>query len=170
MAFISNESLDIPEPWALAIVFGLISAPWTYAFIAQLHIPLWPAFIGSATYFATDTKGITGLTKGAASNVAGILYAALTLYAVNSYLGGNIIALSVVVGIAMFAASLHVEIPVLSFTPGGFFGYATLFSVNAANATAFGLTGLGGETIATIVSMLIGALIGFAADRTSNRL
>ena len=46
----------------------------------------------------------------------------------------------------MFLASLHGFVRLLSFTPGGFFGYATMFSVNAG-ATAFGVTGLPDESL-----------------------
>ena len=156
--------------WALAVVFGATSVPWTYAFVAGLQLPLWPSFIASATFYATDETGLEGLKRGYASNFAGIVYAALTLAAVNAVLGGGVVALSVVVGAFMFLASLHEFVPLLSFTPGGFFGYATLFSVHAAGATAFGLTGLGGETAAAVASMLIGASIGVGTEELSARL
>jgi hypothetical protein len=116
--------------WALAVVFGLASVPWTHAFVAGLHIPLWPSFIASATFYAAGT-GLDALVRGYASNAAGVVYAALTL---------------AVVGAFMFLASLHGFVSLLSFTPGGFFGYATMFSVYAAEATAFGIDGLPGET------------------------
>jgi hypothetical protein len=70
----------------------------------------------------------------------------------------------------MLLASLHEFVPLLSFTPGGFFGYATLFSVHAAGASAFGLTGLGGETVAAVASMLIGAAIGVGTETLGARL
>lgn len=156
--------------WALAVVFGLASVPWTYGFVAGLEIPLWPAFIGSATYFATEERGQEGLAKAGASNLAGILYAAATLFIVDAFFSGGVIALSVVVGVFMFLASLHEFVPVLSFTPGGFFGYATMFSVAAAEATAFGVTGLAGQTVATVSGMFIGAVIGLLAENATQRL
>lgn len=155
--------------WALAVVFGLASVPWTYGFVAALNIPLWPSFIASATYFAAG-EGLDGLARGYASNFAGIIYGALTLAIVQEYFAGGVIALSVFVGIFMFLASLHGPVPLLSFTPGGFFGYATMFSVAAADATAFGITGLGGETLAAIVSMFIGAVIGLSTDKISTAI
>ncbi|MFT4883495.1 MAG: hypothetical protein ACI8U4_001002 [Natronomonas sp.] len=156
--------------WSLALVFGLASVPWTYAFVAELHIPLWPSFIASATYYATDETGIEGLKKGYASNFAGILYAAATIAVVDTVFAGSFVALSVVVGAFMFVASLHEFVPFLSFTPGGFFGYATMFSIDAAGATAFGIAGLGGETLAALVAMLIGAIIGIGTDELSTAL
>ena len=157
------------ETWALAVVFGFASIPWTYAFVAGLHIPLWPSFIASGTFYAAG-DGLDGIIHGYASNSIGIVYAALTLALVNGFLGGGAVALSLVVGVFMFLASLHSLIPLLSFTPGGFFGYATMFSVHAADATAFGVTGLPGETAAALLSMLIGAVIGLTTDEVSSVL
>ncbi len=114
--------------------------------------------------------GWTGSPGGYASNLAGIVYAVLTLALVEAYLGGGVVALSVVVGAFMFLASLHEFVPLLSFTPGGFFGYATMFSVHAAEATALGVTGLPGEAVAAVLSMLIGAAIGLATDELSSAI
>ncbi|WP_241658441.1 DUF1097 domain-containing protein [Halorubrum sp. BOL3-1] len=113
---------------------------------------------------------LRGLVRGYASNLAGIVYAVLTLAVVDTYLGGGVVALSVTVGAFMFLAGLREFVPLLSFTPGGFFGYATMFSADAANATAFGVTGLPGETLAAVLSMLLGAGIGFATDAVSPSL
>lgn len=153
--------------WSLAIVFGLASIPWTYGFVAGLEIPLWPSFIASATFYAAGS-GIDGLKRAYASNFAGIIYGAATLVIVETVFSGGVLALSVVVGAFMLVASLHEFVPLLSFTPGAFFGYATMFSVNAAEATAFGVVGLPGETLAAVVSMLIGAVIGLATDELSS--
>lgn len=99
--------------WALAVVFGLASIPWTYAFVAELHLPLWPSFIASASFYAAG-GGVWGLKRGYASNFAGIVYAAVTIGLVNAYLGGGVVALSVVVGAFMFLASVHSVAPVLA--------------------------------------------------------
>ena len=152
--------------WSLAVVFGLASIPWTYGFVAGLHIPLWPAFIASATFFAAG-EGLDGVARGYASNAVGIAYAAATLALVDGTGGNGVVLLSLLVGVAMFLASLHEFVPLLSFTPGGFFGFATMFSVHAAEATAFGVTGLSGQTLAAVVSMFIGAVIGPSTDELS---
>lgn len=152
--------------WSLAVVFGLASVPWTYGFVAGLELPLWPAFIASATFFAAG-EGLDGLVRAYASNLAGIAYAAVTLAAVEGVPGGGVVLLSLLVGLFMFLASLHAVVPLLSFTPGGFFGFATMFGVHAADATAFGATGLSGQTLAAVVAMLIGAAIGLATDELS---
>lgn len=151
------------EMWGLAVVFGLTSVVWTYAFVAELGIPLWPAFIASSTYFATEGD-LVGLRRGIASNLVGIAYGAATVAVVDAVFGGSIVGLSLLVGVFMFIASLHAAVPLLSFTPGGFFGYATFFGVHSAEVAAFGIEGILGETVAAAVSMLLGALIGFGAD------
>jgi len=170
MRHVSITAVERDETLALAVVFGLASVPWTYAFVAGLHIPLWPSFVASATFYAVDGGGLDGVKKAYASNAAGIAYAALTLAIVEGLLGGGVVTLSIVVGAFMFLASLHDFVPVLSFTPGAFFGYATMFSVHAAGATAFGVPGLLGETLAGVTAMLIGALIGVGTDELSVRL
>ena len=157
------------ETWALACVFGLASIPWTYAFVAGFDLPLWPSFIASATFYAAG-GGLQGLKRGYASNFVGIVYAAATLWTVDGVLGGGPLALSVVVGAFMFLASLHEFVSLLSFTPGGFFGDATLFSVHAAGVTAFGVGGLAGETLAALVATFVGAAIGLATERLSDEL
>jgi len=165
---------DWSEVWPLAIVFGVVSVPWTYGFVAGLGIPLWPSFVASATYFAArrdgagDARG-RALLRALASNGAGIAYAAGTLAVVAAVDGGPVV-LSLVVGVAMFLAALHGAIPVVSFAPGGFFGFATLFSVDATGASVGGMAGLPGATLAAAISMAIGALIGFGADAASDRI
>lgn len=162
-----NRLTEWNRTWALAIVFGLASIPWTYGFVAGLHIPLWPSFIASGTFYAAG-RGLDGLARGYASNLAGIGYAAVTLAIVDGTAGSGVVLLSLLVGLFMFLASLHAFVPVLSFTPGAFFGFATMFSVHAADATALGMVGLEGQTVAAIVSMLIGAVIGLTTDEISS--
>lgn len=155
------------ETWALAVAFGLAAVPWTYVFVAQLHLPLWPSFVASASFFAAGS-GPDGLVRSYAGNVLGIGYAAATLLVVGA-VGGGSVALALVVGAFMLLASLHAFVPRLSFTPAAFFGYATLFGVHAAGETAFGVSGIAGEATAAVVSMLLGACIGLVTQYVSRR-
>ena len=150
------------ETWALAAAFGLASVPWTYGFVAGLDLPLWPSFVASASFFAAG-GGVAGLVRGATGNLVGIVYAVGTLVVAGA-VGGGPVALSLVVGAAMFLASLHAFVPWLSFAPATFFGYATLFGVHASGVGAFGLGGLAGETLAAAVAMLFGACVGLGTQ------
>jgi hypothetical protein len=165
MAPITAEWVD--ERATLAVVFGVVSVPWTYAFVVG-DLPLWTAFVASAAVFAAG-GGTRGLVAALPPLVAGALYAAATLAIVGA-LGGGTLVLAAVVGAFMALASLHAYVSVLSFTPAGFLGYASLFGVHAAEATVFGLAGLGGVTAGTLLSAVVGAHLGWLADIASDRL
>lgn len=149
----------------LAVVFGVASVPWTYAFVVG-GVPLWPSFISSASYY-TSEGGLGGLAVSYTNNLAGIIYAALTLAVVDAYFGGTVLALSFVVGFFMFVASLHDA--VIGFAPAVFLGYATMFSVHAAEAPLY-FSGIAGETVAALGSMFVGAAIGIGTDVGSDTL
>lgn len=84
----------------------------------RAHEPIRPETYTPTSYYAPG-GGYDGLVYGIASNVAGVTYAAVTMLIVDAVLGDTVVALSVVVGVFMFVASLHEHLPVLSFTPGG---------------------------------------------------
>ncbi len=162
------EPPESAETLSLAIVFGLVSVPWTYAFVAELSLPLWPSFIAAATFYAAG-GGFDGWRTGLAGNLAGVLYAAVTIGLVEGTLGGGVLALSLLVGGFMFLASLHPFVPPLAFAPAAFFGFATMFGVHAAGAAAI-LAGLSGELIAASLAMLIGSGIGYGTEVLSERV
>jgi len=163
---------DEPREWwtettALAAVFGAVSVPWTYAFVAGA-VPLWPSFVASAAVFAAG-GGTDGLARSVPALLVGVVYAAATLAIVDAF-GGGTALLAVVVGAFMLLASLHAAIEALSFTPATFLGYASLFGVHAVEGTVFGLRGLAGVTVATVLALVVGAHVGWAADLASDRL
>lgn len=155
------------EALTLAVLFGLVSVPWTYGFELAASLPLWPSFVASATYFATS-KGLAGLARGLAGNVVGAGYALATL-ALGAAVGWGALGLSLAVGAGMFLAGLHAFADPLSFTPAGFLGYAVLFSVDAAGVE-LALAGLPGVGVAAAASLAIGAALGWTADRASVRV
>lgn len=173
----SQQTVDEPgggtsgrwnETWALAVAFGVASVPWTYAFVVGLHLPLWPSFVASASFFAAG-GGIDGLLRGYLGNLAGIVYGSATLLVVAA-VGGGALVLSLVVGAFMLLASLHAFLPKLDFAPAAFFGYATLFGVHAAGASVPGLSGTVGEATAALLAMLFGAVIGLGTELASKRM
>lgn len=66
--------------------------------------------------------GLGGLKRTLACNIAASIYGAATI-AVVAWVDGTV-ALGLDVG-AFILATLHEFVPLLSFTPGGFFGYAS---------------------------------------------
>lgn len=154
----------------MAIVFGLLSVAWTFGFEQVNGLPLWPSFVASASVFAAG-GGPRGVARSLAGNALGALYAVATLVLVAS-VGAGALGLGLVVGAFMLLASLHALVPPLSFTPAAFLGYAALFGVHAGGFQ-LATTGIGGELVATLAAMAIGA--GFAllaeilADRAPRR-
>lgn len=153
----------------LAVAFGLLSVPWTYAFEALLPLPLWPSFVASASVFAAG-GGLAGTGRSLAANLAGIAYAAATLAIVEVVAGGGPVPLSLAVGAFMFAGSLHALAPAWQFPPGVFLGYAVLFSVTAAGPFLPALGPLPGASAAAGASMVVGAGFGLAADAAADGL
>ena len=164
-----NSNDDAPtsreRTLVLAVAFGVASVPWTYAFVAG-NVPLWPSFVAAATFYAVG-GGTDGFRRGTASNLVGVLYATATL-AIVAGVGGGPLVLAAVVGAFMFLASLHARLPPLSFTPGGFLGYATLFGVHAGGSSIV-TGGLAGEAVVTGGAMVIGAVIGYVVERIAER-
>ncbi len=148
----------------MAVVFGVVSVPWTFGFGLVEGLPLWPSFIASASFFAAG-GGVGGLRRSLLANILGAAYAAATLLLVDAG-AWNLLGLSVLVGVFMLLASLHDLAPRHLYGPGGFLGYAALFSVTPAGTTLF-QPGLPGALWATLVSMGIGALIGWGAQVVS---
>ncbi len=146
---------------AVAVIFGLVSVPWTYLF-GIFNLVLWPSFIASASFFASGAKA-RGFLRSYLNNFLGIAYAAITILITDSLFGSDLLWLSIFVGILMFVASMHYLVRQLSFMPATFFGYAVMFSVNAFGGTVF-VSGLLGQFLAAALSMLIGALIGLSVD------
>jgi hypothetical protein len=151
--------------YAMAIVFGLLSVPWTFGFEQVAGLPLWPSFLASASFFAAG-GGPRGLTRSLANNALGALYAAATLALVASA-GLGVVGLSLLVGAGMFAASLHALVNRLSFTPAAFVGYAAAFGVDATGAR-LASTGPAGTLTATLAAMAIGAGLGWLAETAAD--
>lgn len=153
---------DRSATYAMAIAFGLLSVPWTFGFAQVAGLPLWPSFVASASVFAAG-GGPRGFGRSLANNALGAGYAAATLLLVAA-IGAGPLGMSLAVGVGMLLASLHALVPMLSFTPAVFLGYAALFGVHAGGFS-LALTGVAGELVATVVAMAIGAGLGLLAER-----
>lgn len=158
---------DRRQALAMAAVFGLLSVPWTFGFEQLAHLPLWPSFLASASFYAAG-GGRSGAARSLTNNALGAAYAAATL-ALGAAVGLGVVGLSLLVGLGMFLASLHALVDPLSFTPAVFVGYAALFGVDAAG---LGLVwaGAGGALAATLASMAIGAGLGLVAEGLASKI
>jgi hypothetical protein len=141
---------------ALAISIGVLIAVWTYVALGVAALPVWAGIIAWGCFFAAGGK-TTGLTKTIASNLSGVVWAFLALYAARS-LGGGTPVLSVLVGVAALFMVLQSRIATLSFIPGAFLGAATAVSV------VVGAQGTPHPWIKTIIALVVGALLGYLSE------
>jgi uncharacterized protein DUF1097 len=142
---------------ALSISIGILIAVWTYVALGVAALPVWAGIVAWGCFFAAGGK-TTGLTKTIASNLSGVVWAFLALYAAKS-LGGGIPVLSVCVGVAALFMVLQAKVPALSFIPGAFLGAATAVSVVVGAGAAFPH-----PWIKTVVALVVGALLGYLSE------
>jgi hypothetical protein len=142
---------------ALAISIGILIAGWTYVALGPAALPVWAGIVAWGCFFAAGGK-TTGLSKTVASNLSGVVWAFLALYAAKS-LGGGVPVLSLCVGVAALFMVLQAKIPALSFIPGAFLGAATAVSVVVGAGTTFPH-----PWIKTIIALVVGAVLGYLSE------
>jgi len=148
----------------LALVVAVVCIPWTYAFIT-LGIPLWASFLGAGSFFAGGGEK-TGLMKAVPSGLLGILLAVGTVFLAVNVLGGDLLVLSLVVGVAGFIAIALSRSSFFAFIPGTFVGYATAFAVMAAFSSASLLE----QATKAGVGLLAGVAIGYLIQAVNSAL
>ncbi len=144
---------------ALALSIGILIAGWTYLALGVAALPVWAGIIAWGCFFAAGGK-TTGLTKTIASNLSGVLWAALALFLWNRF-GGGVPMLSLLGGIAAFSMVMQAKLPALSFIPGAFIGAATTVSV---------VVGANGTYTNTIIALVAGALFGYLSEMLAGAL
>jgi Protein of unknown function (DUF1097) len=142
---------------ALGISIGVLIAVWTYVALGVAALPVWAGIVAWGCFFAAGGK-TAGLSKTIASNLSGVVWAFLALYAAKS-LGGSVAVLSVCVGIAALFMVLQAKIPALSFIPGAFLGAATAVSVVVGAGATFPH-----PWIKTTIALVVGALLGYLSE------
>jgi hypothetical protein len=142
---------------ALAISIGILIAVWTYIALGVAALPVWAGIVAWGCFFAAGGK-TTGLTKTIASNLSGVVWAFLALWAAGQ-LGGGLPALSAMVGLAAFFMVLQAKLPALSFIPGAFLGAATAVSVVVGAGTTFPH-----PWVKTIIALVAGAVFGYVSE------
>jgi hypothetical protein len=131
---------------AVGITVGLLAGAWVYA-SGVLGMTGFAGFLGWATYFATG-QGKEGCGKAVCSNLSGVAWGVLTVFAM-SFLPGQWALAAVILAAACMC--WQAGIPLLSFIPGTFIGNACFY----ANGNDWLLTGAG---------LLCGVLLGLLSD------
>jgi hypothetical protein len=146
---------------ALAISIGVLIAAWTYVALDVAQLPVWAGIVAWGCFFAAGGK-TTGLSKTIASNLSGVVWAFLALWA-SSRFGGGTPTLSLLVGLAALGMVLQSRIPALSFIPGAFLGAATAVSVVVGAGAAFPH-----PWIKTVIALVAGAVLGYVSEMVAN--
>jgi hypothetical protein len=144
---------------ALALSIGVLIAGWTYLALGVAALPVWAGIVAWGCFFAAGGK-TTGLAKTIASNLSGVLWAALALYLWNRF-GGGVPMLSLLVGIAAFIMVMQAKVPALSFIPGAFLGAATAVGV---------VVGANGTYVSAIIALVAGAVFGYLSEMLAGAL
>ena len=105
----------------IGISVGVLAGVWTYVSV-ELTLVTWVAFIAWACFFAAG-GGTTGLAKGLAANVAGVLWGWVISQGI-THVSGSTFALALMVTVVGFLLCVEAALPLLSFIPGGFAGTA----------------------------------------------
>ena len=142
---------------ALGISIGVLAGLWTVLALSVSSIGAWEAPLGVwsgfaawATFYAAGGR-VPGLTKALGSNVSGLLWGFVLLWAATRISEGSAVVLGVFVAIAAFGMCVQAAVPLLAFIPGAFVGAAAFFG----NAGIFW---------STLVSLVAGALLAYASE------
>ena len=139
---------------ALSIVTAVLCGIWSYlAGIAGLIG--WAGFAGCTTYFACGKHGMSGVKKTVITNLTGVLCGMTIITLSKIYpLFGN---LGIWCGIITFVMCIIAKSEWFDFCPGTFMGCFTTFAAD-------------GNWSVLVVSLVIGAFLGFACEYGGNWL
>jgi uncharacterized protein DUF1097 len=138
-----------------AIIVGLLVAAWVWvAAAARLHLSILAAFVALGCYFASG-GGVPGVQKTVVATLSGVVWV-LIGQAIGGAIGSGSVVRPLVFGAIACAAVLQARVPLLSFTAAalGGAGVALGLGVNTIR-----------EGIRAGIALIVGALLGFAADR-----
>lgn len=138
----------------IGVSVGVLAGLWTYVSV-ELALITWVAFVAWACFFAAG-GGRTGLARGLAANVSGVLWGWVAVQSLDLLPAGTL-TLAVVVTVLGFVLCVQAAAAPLAFIPGAFAGTAIYFG------TAFDLSG-------TLVAVVCGGLLGLVSELLGARL
>ncbi|MGY1683561.1 DUF1097 domain-containing protein [Geodermatophilus sp. SYSU D01176] len=148
---------------ALGTSIGLLAGLFTWVALSVTSIGTWQAplvvWIGFAAWacFYAAGGGVTGLAKGLAANVSGLLWGFALLWAATQVSAGSAAVLGLFVALAAFGMCVQAAVGPLSFIPGAFVGAAAYF-------------GNQGVFWATLASLVAGALLAYSSERLGDAI
>jgi hypothetical protein len=151
---------------ASTVVIGLLAGLSCLVTAYVVEVPIWVLFIAWASFFAAG-GGTQGFVRSLTMNVAGIASAVASL-AVIEALGGEpwAVALTVVFGAGILVAIGDLDL--LSFTPAGFLGFASIVgTVSASGISVTAAITFDHPAVQVLVAMALGAVFGIVSEKLS---
>jgi hypothetical protein len=158
----------VPPLIALTVSITVLACLDTYLTATILPIPVWVTFIAWASFFAYGGGG-SGFMKSVLSNWIGVIIATVSLLAI-SMLPASPVFAAISVGVGSGLMILVSAVPRLGFPPAIVFGFASLVGTVAATGHPVTEAGVTHPTLIAGLSMLVGALFGFASEAFTNIL
>jgi Protein of unknown function (DUF1097) len=177
----------MPQLTALSTSIAVLGAVWAYLALGPLSgfVLVWAGFIAWGCFFHTG-----GDDKALVKTIAGTAYGALVawiafLIIVNvSVPGLGVIWPAIVVGVTVFCLVIVASVDALSAVPANVYGYAALVAYSLHQPSAPGAGGQMGTgplqnlasanfanpLVLLIVSLVIGALLGYASAQLAKAL
>ena len=161
---------------ALALSIGALGGIATAIYL-KTGMAIWAGFIAWACFFHSggDTEA---LKKTILGNLFGVFIAALAAAALLGSIGASLggAAAPVIVGVTVFLMVMGAHLEPFSTIPASVYGYAATFAaiLMAAQAVVVGdlmVVGVTGNPVIRVaISMVVGALFGFASAKLAGAL
>jgi len=161
---------------ALSISIAVLGAIWAFLALGPLagFVLVWAGFIAWGCFFHTggDTKA---LIKTIVGNAYGVLvgWIALLIIAHVSIPGLGTVWPAIVVGVTVFFLVIVASVEQLSAVPANVYGYAAVVGYSLHQPAALeklALPGFANPLILLIVSMVVGAVLGYLSGELTKVL
>ena len=140
---------------ARALFVGLLVAVWVWlSGQARLRVEVWPGLVALGCYFAAG-GGVSGLQKTVIGTLSGVAWV-LVADAVRVAVGGTSIVTALIYGAMAVGIILVARVPFLGFVAGAFAGAGVALGKGVNTVQ---------EGIQVGIALVVGALVGFAAER-----
>lgn len=153
----------MPARLASTVAIGLLAGLSCLLTGFVIPVPIWVLFIGWASFFAAG-GGLTGAARSLTMLILGVASATATMLAITA-LGGSTWAVG---GCVVIGAGILVFITrdgLLSFTPAGFFGFASVVGTVAATDTAITApVNFSHPVLLVLGALLLGTAFGLASE------
>jgi len=131
----------------IAVSVGILAGLWGQ-FSPVVGLVTWVGFVAWASFYAAGGK-VEGMKLSIASNLSGVFWAWLMVYAANATGLGSVMGITIGIGAAMMVVQSKIKI--LSFIPGAFMGASCTF-------------GMGLDLKATILALIAGGILGYMSE------